>query len=92
MTEIHQETEILESFVQVASSPKELAEQCEVVLAMLADPAAAEEVGQQIAEGISQGETLTCSDKPMKQRLVPDTIGSRGSDKLQNHCLLCASV
>ena len=41
---------------QVADSPEALAEQCDVILAMLADPVAAEKVGQSIAKGIREGE------------------------------------
>ena len=40
----------------MADSPEAVAEQCDVILAMLADPVAAEEVGRSIAKGISKGD------------------------------------
>lgn len=41
--------------MQVADSPRSVAEQADVVLAMLADPPAALEVAHQIASGLAEG-------------------------------------
>ena len=41
--------------MQVASSAKEVAEHCDIIVAMLADPAAARAVGTEVAAGLSSG-------------------------------------
>ena len=44
------------TLVQVASSAKEVAETCDIIVAMLADPAAARAVAGDVASGMTSGE------------------------------------
>ena len=51
-----------EKGAKVAESAKALIEKCDLVIAMLADPKAAEAVAENVAEGISEGELFIIHD------------------------------